>query len=355
MKRFIGLLILLFFSIIYCFGQTNKDLEKKLAKAEAIFADYNNSEISVAALVINNDTVRFLRSYGANSSINKLYGLGKISKYFTAISILKLAEEGDLKLSDKLSNYFTDFSDFTDSVTIEQLLIYKSGLPFLPRNINYLNRNEIDGFLKGVFLNENFKDKTIFNDLNYYLLSRIVEKIYKKGYVKFIKREILKPINVKNVIIIDHNFNDFNDLPHGYVIRDSILQEIKPSYNKILPGVSGVFLSIDDLSKFIISLNKGEIISKETFKNLYSVAYLDDTDNNLRGMYGLNGIKQSVYGTNYFYEGGFSDFGTQSSLRVPIVNTNVILLTNQPGVFGIRKKAILLSNIFSGKFLYPGK
>lgn len=356
MKRLISFLGVILFSICTCFGQSNKDLEKKLKKAEAIFEDYNDSKISITALVVNNDTVQYIKKFGEGSSdYNQLFGLGKISKYFTAVSILKLVESGNVKLSDKLSKYFSGFSGFSDSVTIEQLLIHKSGLPFLDQDINFSNKKAIDEFLKNVTFNKDYIGKTIFNDLDYYLLARIIDKKYKKGYARYIKKEVLKPIGIKNAIIIDHTFKDFELLPKGYVFRDSVLQYLQPTYNKILQGASGIFMSVGDLSKFIISLNKGEIVSKELFGNLYSVSYLDGSKNELRGMYGLNGIKESVYGTNYFYDGGFSDFGTQSAIRIPSVNANVIVLTNQPGVFGFRKKTILLSNVFSGKFIYPGK
>jgi CubicO group peptidase (beta-lactamase class C family) len=356
MKRFVSFLVLFLFSIYISFGQSKKDWENKLNKAEAIFEDYNNSKISIAALVVNNDTVQYIKKFGEESTdYSQLFGLGKISKYFTAVSILKLVERGEVKLSDNLSKYFSEFSGFADSITVEELLVHKSGLPFLPQNINCLSKKETDEFLKNSTLKKDYIGKTIYNDLDYYLLSRIIDKKYKKGYAQFIKKEILKPIGIKNVIIIDHSFNNFEALPVGYVMRDSVFQELKPAYNRILQGASGIFISIEDLSKFIISLNKGELISKELGSNLYSVSYLDDSKNESRGMYGLNGIKESVYRTNYFYDGGFSDFGSQSAIRIPVVNVNVILLTNQPGVFGLRKKTILLSNIFSGKFLYPGK
>lgn len=354
MKRFVSFLIVLF-SIHTCFGQSNRHWEDKLIKAEAIFEDYNNSKISIAVLVVNNDTVQYLKNFGRESVNSQLFGLGKISKYFTAVSILKLVESGEVRLSDNLSKYFSEFSRFADSVTVEQLLIHKSGLPFLPQNINYLSKKEIDEFLKKATLEKDFIGKTIYNDLDYYLLSRLIDKKYKKGYAQFVKKEILKPLGIKNVVLIDHAFKNFEALPKGYIIKDSILQDNKPAYDRILQGASGVFISIEDLSEFIVSLNKGEIIDKSSFNNLYAISYFDDSKNELRGMYGLTGIKESVYHTNYFSDGGFSDFGSQLSIRIPVVNVNVIVLTNQPGIFGLRKKTILLSNIFSGKFLFPGK
>ena len=336
MKYSLYLALILSFTTLWCSGQNNSDWDKKLTKADQLFTDYNNSKASIAALIINNDSVQFIKKYGNNTeNYDQVYDLGKISKYFTAIGILKLVEENKIKLTDKLSLFFPELPGYADSITVENLLIHKSQLPFLSKDIDFRNQNEIDNFLANVNLNKHFEGKTIFNDLDYYLLFRIIGSKYKKGYVKFITKEILKPLKIKNVIIIDHNFKSFSNLPKAYVTRDSMLQEFnKPSYNKILPGASGIYMSINDLSKFIINLNQGKIISKETFRNVYSSEYFDDKENGTRSFYGLNGIKETVYNTDYFYDGGFTDFGSQSALRIPVVNVNVILLTNQPGIFG---------------------
>lgn len=69
-----------------------------------------NEGFTGAVLIVKNDKVLLRAGYGmANrewhipNGPNVKYRIGSISKQFTAVCILKLMEEGKLKLNDKLS------------------------------------------------------------------------------------------------------------------------------------------------------------------------------------------------------------------------------------------------------------
>jgi len=69
-----------------------------------------------------------------------LFNVGSVSKAFTAIAILQLAEEEKLKLSDKVAKFLPDFP-YTD-ITIHHLLIHAGGLSGdydLLKNSNWVN------------------------------------------------------------------------------------------------------------------------------------------------------------------------------------------------------------------------
>jgi Beta-lactamase class C and other penicillin binding proteins len=55
------------------------------------------------------------------------FHLASVSKTFTAMATLKLAEQGKLKLDDDLKVYFPNFP--YDGITIRMLLSHRSGLP----------------------------------------------------------------------------------------------------------------------------------------------------------------------------------------------------------------------------------
>jgi CubicO group peptidase (beta-lactamase class C family) len=56
-----------------------------------------------------------------------LFNVGSVSKAFTAIAILQLAEKEKLKLSDKVIKYLPGFA--YPEITIHHLLIHAGGLP----------------------------------------------------------------------------------------------------------------------------------------------------------------------------------------------------------------------------------
>lgn len=66
------------------------------------------------------------------SDANTIYQIGSVTKQFTAITVLKLAEQKKLKLTDKLSKYYPGFPN-GDSITLHHLLSHTSGI------FNYTN------------------------------------------------------------------------------------------------------------------------------------------------------------------------------------------------------------------------
>lgn len=55
--------------------------------------------------------------------------IGSVTKQFTAVSILMLAEQGKLSVKDDFRKYLPDFPDKGSIVTIEHLLQHTSGIP----------------------------------------------------------------------------------------------------------------------------------------------------------------------------------------------------------------------------------
>ena len=107
-----------------------------------------------AILVAKNGRVIFEKYHGYFNLEKKdtltehsAFHLASVSKTFTAMAILKLAEQGKLKLDDKVKLYFPNFP--YDSITIRMLLSHRSGLP------NYLYFMEQLGWDKKQFSDNN--------------------------------------------------------------------------------------------------------------------------------------------------------------------------------------------------------
>lgn len=59
---------------------------------------------------------------------HSVFNIGSATKTFTAILILQEMEKGNLKLTDKVSEYFSNLPNVNGNITIEQLLRHESGL-----------------------------------------------------------------------------------------------------------------------------------------------------------------------------------------------------------------------------------
>ena len=59
---------------------------------------------------------------------NHIFEVGSLTKQFTAVAILLLAQDGVLSLDDNISKYIPDISTTKGDVTLKHLLAHTSGL-----------------------------------------------------------------------------------------------------------------------------------------------------------------------------------------------------------------------------------
>jgi len=117
-----------------------KDLEKSIEK---IAIDNN---FSGSILIAINDSIILNNAYGYSDKKMEIknnpltiFPIASITKLFIKQSILLLAESQKLSLNDTLSKYF-DFFNFSNRVTISDLLYHKSGIPDIHNRIPCFNQ-----------------------------------------------------------------------------------------------------------------------------------------------------------------------------------------------------------------------
>ena len=108
----VGLKCLLF---ILCVLSTALDAQDITKIDTLISMYYDYGQFTGAVLVAKNGQVIFQKGYGlANrewnipNEPNTKFRIGSITKQFTAMLIMQLVEEGNIKLDDKLTDYLLD-------------------------------------------------------------------------------------------------------------------------------------------------------------------------------------------------------------------------------------------------------
>src|SRR5216683_3058830 len=124
------------------------DLSSALAeRVDAVFADMDLPQHPGAALlVIDHGERLYSECYGLADlesqrpiTADSSFYLASISKQFTAMAIMLLAERGKLSFDDRLLAYFPRFPSWGAEITLRHMLHHTSGLPayglfFKPRN-----------------------------------------------------------------------------------------------------------------------------------------------------------------------------------------------------------------------------
>jgi CubicO group peptidase (beta-lactamase class C family) len=133
------------------------------------------------------------------------YRIASITKQFTAIAILMLADQGRLDLHDPICKFFTDCPAAWEAITIHHLLTHTSGIPdftFFPdfnskRATPSPSEQTIARF-KDLALEFPPGDKWSYSNSGYVVLGYIIEQASGLSYEEFLQQFIFTPLELKN-------------------------------------------------------------------------------------------------------------------------------------------------------------
>jgi CubicO group peptidase (beta-lactamase class C family) len=131
------------------------------------------------------------------------FRIGSITKQFTSMIVMKLREQGKIKLDESMCLYVTPCPDAWKPVTIHHLLTHTSGIPTytaIPawREVNMVPKttDQIIAFFRDLPLQWTPGEKYAYNNSGYFLLGVIIEKITGKKYEQALQEMILTPLGL---------------------------------------------------------------------------------------------------------------------------------------------------------------
>lgn len=203
-----------------------KRLDEYLSSANAA------NKFNGTALIAKRGKILLNRGYGfknvSNHSLNDtntIFQIGSITKSFTSIVILKLQEEGQLSVNDKLSKFFPDYPE-GNKITIKNLLTHTSGIYNYTDDIGEEDTAIICYPVSKERVLEIFKNRKLkfspgkrfeYNNSAYFLLGMIIEKVEGKPYETVVRNLIFNLLQMHHSGFDFRNLNDTNKA-QGYVV-----------------------------------------------------------------------------------------------------------------------------------------
>lgn len=236
-----------------------------------------------SVLVAESDKVIYKQGFGyANMEWNipntpdTKFRIGSVTKQFTAVLILKLAEEGKINLEGKITDYIPDYpTDQGNKVTIHHLLTHTSGIPSytsLPNFFKDLSRDPYkpEEFLS-VFSEMDFEfepgTKYRYNNSGYFLLGAIIEKVTGQPYDEILHERIIDPLGLENSgyehyeNITEKRASGYRKVLGGY--------QVAPYLDTSLPYSAGMmFSTVEDLFKWNQILYTDKLFNDQKYKEL---------------------------------------------------------------------------------------
>lgn len=255
-----------------------------------------------AVAVLSGDTVVFTKGYGIADleretpvTTATVFQIASTTKPFTAAVIMRLVEEKKLSLDERLNRYLAWLPKQYETVTIRQLLTHTSGVR---RDLRLENIDEfsIDEFKRRLEASEAaFPPGTKWEYCNtgYTLLALAAEEVTGKSLGQLLREQIFEPLGMAGA---GYRVNEA--LPN-----DAVGYELVNGEPKRMPrvfsgwGNSGIQASVDDISRWVASLSKRSLLSRESYEAMEIPARFAD---GAEARFEFGGEKKASYGLGWF-------------------------------------------------------
>lgn len=188
------------------------------------------------------------------------FRIASMSKSFTALAIMKLRDAGKLSLHDPVEKFLPEFKAVAkltaDSppITVRHLLTMTPGFPednpWGDRQLA-VGVKEFTAFLTGGVALSNAPGITFeYSNLAYALLGQIVAKTTSESYQRYITREILLPLGMKDTVW------EFAEVPAGKLALgyrlDGAAWKLEPLlHDGVYGAMGGLLTTMDDFARYV--------------------------------------------------------------------------------------------------------
>ncbi len=262
-----------------------------------------------------------------------IFRIGSITKQFTAVAILKLAEEGKLSLSDPIEKHISDYPTLGKTIRIEHLLNHTSGIKSYTSLEHWdaetrkkdFTVTELIDYFKNEPMDFDPGDRFKYNNSGYILLGHIIELVSGTSYADYLTENFFKPLNMRSTSYGEHG-RLIKNRASGYAQDDQGKLQNAPYLSMSQPYAGGSLLSTtDDLSKWYHAIFSDSLISKESREKAHSPFTLNNGE---LSNYGYGWTLTSYKDLKIIQHGGGINGFSSASAYIPAKQTFITVLAN---------------------------
>lgn len=181
-----------------------------------------------------------------------LFRIASMTKSFIAMSILKLRDDGKLRLDDPACLYIPEMVDLhfiedAPTITIRHLLTHTAGFstddPWADRKMEESESDLMALIRSRVYFSNPSGETYEYSNLGYAILGAIVQKVSKIPYDQYVNTRLGEVV---------WNYSDVSEgrLAHGYRLEGSSYKEEPLLKHGAFAALGGIFSSVESFSKY---------------------------------------------------------------------------------------------------------
>jgi CubicO group peptidase (beta-lactamase class C family) len=240
---------------------------------------YQHGQFNGAILVADHGNIIYRMGFGkanfqtgADFTPETPSNIGSVTKQFTAMSIMMLAEQGKLNYDDPVSKHIPEFSRSAHlgQITLRQLLNHTSGIPdYGDLGIDDSGLDQpalVAALLEKEDLFAAPGQKYRYSNPGYALLAIVVERVSGKRFGEFLEQEIFASVGMSDTFVYD--------APSKRNLRTAVgygqFGQVDDAGPTAIPGDGGIYSTVDDLFKWDQALYTERLVRQSTLAEAFT-------------------------------------------------------------------------------------
>ena len=210
------------------------------------------------------------------------FNLASVSKQFTAMAILLLAEEGRLSYDDPITRFLPELSRFGDERRIRHLLTHSAGLPDYYEVMVQVSGVERPRTLHALAVLAAWGEPLFppgeryeYSNPGYELLALIVERASGASYAEFVEKRIFAPLGMTSSVVYDERAPTIARRAYGYRREGDGFRLDDDHPLNYLIGSGGIYSTVEDLARWDQALYGERLVRRETLAEAFRPARLN--------------------------------------------------------------------------------
>jgi CubicO group peptidase (beta-lactamase class C family) len=262
------------------------------ARVDAVFAAFAHPDTPGCAVGISIDDKPVLTSAYGMADLehdvpirpNTIFEAGSVSKQFTAMAVLLLAQQGKVSLDDNVRKYLPELPDYDTPVTIRHLLNHTSGLrdwgsleaiAGWPRTTReYTHAHVLEILSRQKALNYTPGAEYSYTNSGYNLAAILVQRVSGKSLAEFTRERIFQPLGMTSTSWRDDFRRIVKNRAIAYQQRGDSIRQLMPFEN--IYGNGGLLTTVGDLLKWNANFATAKVGGKDVVAQQQVQSKLND-------------------------------------------------------------------------------
>jgi CubicO group peptidase (beta-lactamase class C family) len=226
------------------------------------------------------------------------FPINSMTKAFTGVAVMQLAEQGKLTLDDTIDKHLADLPEAWLKLTIRQLMSHTSGLPNILRGkAKLIKADDPESSWQAVRTSPmQFKANTRFayNQTGYILIGKIIDKLSGQSFTQFITEQQLQPLEMTKTADAGFGYFEYvvpNQARQYYFGPDGRLHNLHAEFAPFLRAAAGMTSSATELAHYAIALQQGNPLKLASLAEMWTATTLENGQtagfNDLENGYGI--------------------------------------------------------------------